>query len=136
MLQTIERTKNILARYPLSLTTLVAISYLSLFNSNNSSSVELFAHADKLIHFLMYAFFCSILWYEYYKSHLNTNARKIFRGAIIAPIAFSGMLEIFQSYFTTYRTGDILDFAFNTLGVISATFIGVFIIRPIVGSHA
>lgn len=136
MQQTTERIKNILTRYPLSLMTLTAISYLSLFSAGGSSSVELFAHADKLIHFMMYAFFCSILWYEYYRSHLNTNTRKIFWGAIIAPIAFSGMLEIFQSYFTTYRTGDFLDFAFNTLGVISATFIGVFVIRPIVRSHA
>ena len=84
--------------------------------------MELFPHFDKLAHFLMYMFFCTVLWYEYYRTHIRTNHKKVFWGAIISPIIFSGVMEILQSLFTKYRTGDIWDFLFNTLGVVSAAF--------------
>lgn len=126
-----QQIKRTVTRYPLSLITLGVISYITLFNTSDVPSVELFAHFDKVVHFLMYAFLCSVLWYEYYKSHIKSNEKRIFWGAIIAPILFSGMLEVFQTLFTDTRTGDIVDFLFNTLGVVFASFVGVYVIRPI-----
>ena len=125
-----ESIKRILLCYPLSLVTLAAISYLTLFKAQGVVGVELFPHFDKLAHFLMYMFFCTVLWYEYYRTHIRTNHKKVFWGAIISPIIFSGVLEILQSLFTTYRTGDIWDFLFNTLGVVSAAFFAVYVMKP------
>ena len=126
-----ESIKRILLCYPLSLMTLAAISYLTLFKAQGVVGVELFPHFDKLAHFLMYMFFCTVLWYEYYRTHIKTNHKKVFWGAIISPIIFSGVMEILQSLFTKYRTGDIWDFLFNTLGVVSAAFFAVYVMKPV-----
>ena len=100
-------------KYPLSITTLMGIIYLSFFNTGGLNTTSLFAHFDKFAHFVMYAALCSILWYEYYKSHTETDRKRIFWGAIIAPTLFSGALEVFQGCFTEYRNGDFVDFLFN-----------------------
>ena len=65
------------------------------------------------------------------QTHIRTNHKKVFWGAIISPIIFSGVMEILQSLFTTYRTGDIWDFLFNTLGVVSAAFFAVYVMKPV-----
>ena len=48
------------------------------------------------------------------------------------PIAFSGAIELAQSYCTEHRGGDWLDFTANTLGVLLATLVGYYILRPII----
>ena len=57
---------------------------------------------------------------------------KIFTGAIILPIIFSGIIELLQSYCTEHRGGDWLDLAANTTGVLLAALVGNYILRPII----
>jgi VanZ family protein len=120
----------VLRKYPLSLLTLVLISCLSL--GRGTSSVPSFTGLDKIAHLLMYAFLCVVIWFEYYRSHTMFSLRKMVMGAVVAPVLFSGMLELFQEYLTTYRSGDVVDFLFNTLGVLFAAVIGRYVIRPLV----
>jgi VanZ family protein len=40
------------------------------------------------------------------------------------------MVELLQEYCTTYRGGDWLDFAANTMGAVLASMVGYFILRP------
>lgn len=117
-------------KYPLSLSVILLLSYLSL--GKCSSSVPMFPGMDKIAHFLMYSFLCIVIWYEYYKSHKTTDRARIFWGAIVAPILFSGMLELFQEFLTIYRTGDVIDFIFNVAGVVFAAFFGRWVIKPLV----
>ena len=127
-----ERVKNIFKRYPLSLIVICIIMFLTFHNPNSQELPKMFPHFDKLAHFMMYFGFCIVLWFEYYRSHPDIVRSKLFWGAIIGPILFSGVLEIAQATMTTYRSGDIFDFAFNTLGVVVAAFTGVFIIKPMI----
>ena len=117
---------NILYRYPLSLLTIATIIYLTLFYKSDDKTPT-FQHLDKIVHFTMYAGLCSVLWFEYMCSH-----KKITIGAVILPILFSGGLEIAQSTITTTRKGDIFDFLFNTLGVLSAIVFSLYVSRPII----
>lgn len=128
----IKRVKNTLRRYPLSLIVICVILFLTFYKTDNEQLPEMFPHFDKLVHFMMYFGFCTVLWFEYYHSHPDIVRSKLFWGAIIGPILFSGALEIAQSTMTAHRSGDFLDFLFNTLGVISAAFVAVFIIKPII----
>jgi hypothetical protein len=44
----------------------------------------------------------------------------------------SGIIELLQAYATEHRGGDWLDFAANSLGVVLATLVGYYILRPII----
>lgn len=125
---------NILYRYPLSLLTIAVIIYLTLFYKSDDKTPT-FQHLDKIVHFTMYAGLCSVLWFEYMCSHKRINFTNITLGAVVLPILFSGGLEIAQSTITTTRKGDIYDFLFNTLGVLSAILFSLYVSRPIIKKY-
>lgn len=129
-----DRIKNILFRYPLSLITVSVIVYLSLFKPSDKPLYTI-SHIDKVAHFFMYAGFCTVLWFEYLLTHKVYSYKKIVIGAIICPILFSGALEIAQTCFTKYRTGDWLDFLYNALGVISACVFSIYVLKPFIKRH-
>lgn len=122
---------NILYRYPMSLITIAAIIYLTLFYTSDKQ-IKTFEHLDKIVHFVMYAGLCSVVWFEYMCSHRRLNYRNIALGAVVLPILFSGGLEIAQSTLTVSRKGDVLDFLFNALGVLSAIVFSLYVSRPII----
>ena len=126
----IDRIDKILKRYPLSLILLVTIIYLSFFKPPKSVISDI-DNIDKVAHLLMYGGFCSVLWFEYFLTHLRFNRRNIFYGAIVAPIIFSGAIEILQEMLTRYRGGDWMDFLFNSIGVIGAAIFSVFVTKPL-----
>lgn len=126
--------KLIFKRYPLSLIIIAAIIYLSLFKppTNNACAIP---HWDKVVHFVMYAGFSAVLWFEYLRSHPRINRIRMVLGAIVAPIIFGGVMEIAQSNLTDYRSGDRYDFLFNTLGVLCALLFSIYVTRPIIRKY-
>jgi hypothetical protein len=84
--------------------------------------------ADKWTHLVMYGGTCSVIWWEYLRSHQQLNIRKLFLFAWLAPIMMSGVLELLQEYCTSgHRNGDWLDFAANSLGVTLAVLFGLLV---------
>ncbi|MBQ7878834.1 MAG: VanZ family protein [Bacteroidaceae bacterium] len=126
--------KNILKRYPFSLVIIVAIIYLSLFKPP-TDNIPTIPYWDKIVHFLMYAGFCVVLWFEYLRSHPRINRIKMVLGAIVAPILFGGAMEIAQVLFTGHRSGDRYDFLFNTLGVLCALLFSIYVTRPFIDKY-
>lgn len=120
-------------RYPFSWMVILAILYLSFFKP---PTVDLpsFLYMDKVVHFCMYGGLSGVLWLEHVWNHRRGNEkwRRNFIGATLLPIVFGGLIEVGQEYLTTNRQGDILDFAANVCGVLVATLIGWFVIRPII----
>ena len=121
-------------RYPLSIVVVAAILYLSFFKPPKEKIIHI-DNLDKLAHFCMYAGFCSVVWFEYFFSHSGISFKRVLIGAVIAPILFSGLIEIVQGNFTSYRGMDWYDFLFNTLGVIFALFFAKYFIRPWVSAY-
>ena len=111
-----------LRRYPLSLLALGVIVFLTLYKP--SVNVPVFPGLDKMAHFLMYASLCSIILFEYYRSHTRPDKNRIFWFAIVLPVLFSGVMELLQGLFTKYRSGDFADFLSNALGVVFAALLG------------
>ena len=120
-----------LKKYPLSLIALCVILFLSFFNPPETPLNKV-TNIDKVLHFLMYFGFCSVLWFEYYWSHLRPDAKRLVPGAIVAPILFSGLVEIGQQTLTPTRAADWWDFVFNTLGCLAAALFSVLVTRKMV----
>lgn len=110
---------NYLKKYPLSILIICIILFLSFFNPPETPLNEVI-NIDKVFHFLMYFGFCTVLWFEYFRSHKQARAARLIPWAIIAPIVFSGLIEIGQQTLTPTRAADWWDFLCNTLGCLAA----------------
>lgn len=114
-----------LKNYPISLLVILTVVYLSFFNppSTDLNKVEGF---DKVVHLCMYAGLSGMLWLEFWRAHRRSPVPKwhVWVGAALCPILFSGLVELLQEYCTVHRSGDWMDFAANTLGVLLASLIG------------
>ena len=120
-----------LKKYPISLTIIAIVIYLSFFKPP-SLDVGKIPNLDKLVHICMYGGVSGMLWIEFLLNHSRYEdvLWHAWIGAVLCPIAMSGIIEILQEYCTTYRGGDWLDFLANTIGVTLATLVSYFIIRP------
>ena len=120
-----------LKKYPLTWLTIAIILYLSFFKPPQTDMKEI-PGIDKLAHICMYSGLCFILWIEYLRTHSAIHWKRIIIGGILLPIAFSGGIELAQSYLTEHRGGDWLDLTANTTGVLLAALVGYYILRPII----
>lgn len=120
-----------LKKYPISLAIMAIVIYLSFFKPP-SLDVGKIPNLDKLAHICMYGGVSGMLWIEFLLNHRRYEdvLWHAWIGAVLCPIAMSGIIEILQEYCTTYRGGDWLDFLANTIGVTLATLVAYFIIRP------
>lgn len=86
----------------------------------------------------MYGGMAGMLWLEFLLTHHKGGIpyRHGFVGGTICPILFSGMIELLQGAMTVYRSGDWFDFLANMLGVLTATAIAWFLIRPWIQKRA
>lgn len=118
-----------LKKYPFSLCVVVVIFYLSFFTPPQTD-MDPIPGIDKLAHLCMYDGLCTLIWIEYLRSHRTLQTVKIWVWGIIAPILLSGAIELLQAYCTDHRGGEWMDFAANSTGVILATLIGYYLLRP------
>ena len=115
----------IIRRYPISCFCIAAIWILCLIPIpetplNNISFI------DKWTHFVFYGGLCSIIWLEYGLRHKNINRKKAFLWIVAAPIIMGGLIEIVQATCTGgNRSGDIMDWAADTVGVVIGQLIGI-----------
>ncbi len=112
----------LIRKYPVSLLVIVAVVYLSFFRPP-STGLDGIPHLDKVVHVCMYFGMSGMLWLEFLRAHRKerTPLWHAWVGALVCPILFSGGVELLQAYCTTYRGGDWLDFAANSVGAILAS---------------
>ena len=122
---------NYLKKYPLSITLIGVILFLSFFNPPETPLNDV-NNIDKVLHFLMYFGFCCVLWFEYFMSHTQAKAVQLVVWGVVAPILFSGAIEIGQQMLTPPRAGDWLDFLSNALGCLAATLFSQLVTRHLV----
>jgi VanZ family protein len=79
----------------------------------------------------MYFTLCAVFWYENFKVTLKPRLFLMVIFAVIVPIIFSGVMEYLQYMLTSYRTGDLVDFYFNTMGILVAVLFSWFVTRPL-----
>lgn len=120
-----------LKQYPFSLLIICAICYLSLCTMPETELDDV-PFIDKWVHICMYGGLSGVLWIEYVRAHRSIKFMKALLPTVIFPLALSGTMELLQAYCTTTRSGDWLDMAANSIGVILGMFAGYYIIRPFI----
>jgi VanZ family protein len=120
-------------KYPFSLAVILIVIYLSFFKPP-SIDIPLFDGFDKVAHLCMYAGLSGMLWLEFLRNHRKggLKVKRAIAGAVVCPILFGGLIELGQAYLTQYRGGDGLDFLANTTGVLIASLIAWYILRPFI----
>ena len=73
----------------------------------------------ELVHITLYAVLCLVVWVEYLRHHRELNKMRLFIGVFLAPLLMGGLIELAQANCTGgNRSGDWLDFAANSIGVV------------------
>lgn len=121
---------SILKTYPLTLLTVAVICYLSFFTPPQTE-LDNISNIDKLVHTCMYGGLSIIIWWEYLRKHDTICWKRFIPISVVFPIMMSGIIELLQAYCTTNRSGEWLDFAANSLGVVLAFMAGNFVLRRI-----
>ena len=81
---------------------------------------------DKWTHFAMYGGLCTLLWVEYGLHHHRMKRGKVLCYGVLLPLLLGGMVEVVQATCTGgNRSGDILDFLADGVGVALGTLIGI-----------
>lgn len=96
------------------------IWYLSLFRPPHVRLFEGGLGLDKVVHGVMYLGTCSVFWLEYLRSRRQWSRIKLTLIAVVVPILMSGIIELAQTYCTTYRSGELADLLANSIGVLLA----------------
>ena len=111
-------------KYKLSVICILLIWYLSVWFIPPHTPLDNVKFIDKWTHFIMYGGTCSVIWWEYLRSHDSISWLRLFLLAWLAPIVMSGCLELIQTYCTTNRAGEWLDLAANATGCTIGAAIG------------
>lgn len=117
--------------YPFSIIIILVITYLTLSQPMEIGRL-LFKGWDKFAHFAMYGTLSGVFWIEFLLKHRKKQVNYLYAmvGGVLYPVLFGGFLEICQRYFTHYRSGDWWDFLSNMGGVVLATLIAWYALRP------
>ena len=118
-------------KYPVSLTVILAVIYLSFFKPP-ATELGTIPNLDKVVHICMYFGMSGMLWLEFLRAHRRdrTPIWHACLGAFVCPVLFSGAVELLQEYCTTYRGGDWRDLAANTTGAVLASLVAYFVLKP------
>ena len=102
------------------------VTYLSFFKPPQTELDDV-PGIDKLVHTAMYFVMAGLLWLEFYRGRVKTQAPMwhAWVGAFLCPIIYGGVVELLQEYCTDYRGGDWLDFAANSSGVVLAAIFAI-----------
>ena len=115
---------QIVRKYPLSLLCVLLIGVLSLAPYFPETPLDDVAFIDKWTHLVMYGGTCTVIWWEYLRSHSALNSRKLLF-TLVGMILLGGLMELLQAYCTTIRSGEWLDFWADSIGVLLGYAIGL-----------
>jgi VanZ family protein len=121
----------VLKRYWISILVIIAILILCFINPPQMEAPPM-TNFDKLVHFLMFLGLSGILFFDS-SFHLKqkVNGWLILGASFLFPVVFGGGIEIAQEYLTSARTGDWMDFLFDSIGVVCSCLICLLINRKL-----
>ena len=114
-------------KYPLSLLCILLIWVLSLTPFFPETPLDDVEFIDKWTHLVMYGGTCSVIWWEYQRSHQSIEWRKVVLLAIVGMILLGGLMELLQASCTTTRSGEWFDFWADCVGVLLGNALGFLI---------
>lgn len=95
------------------------ILYLCLIRISELPEIKI-QYIDKFIHAFFYFVF-SVLWFYALRFYFRKQSRtKLLQIVFVMAFLFGIAIELFQTFFTTYRTGDVTDVVANSCGAFLA----------------
>lgn len=112
-----------LPSWSLTLVVVLAIFYLTLVpHPLPDNDIELFPHADKVVHAIMFGGLYFVTYLDRYRRGLRTGGLPLSGRAtgwiVVSVIVFGGLIEIAQGAMGAGRSADIMDFLADTVGVL------------------
>ncbi|GHT54090.1 membrane protein [Bacteroidia bacterium] len=108
----------ILKKYWLSILLILIILVLCFMNPPEMPEQIPMTNFDKLVHFLMFMGLCGVIFFDNsFRLKQKVGGWVFFGSSFLFPIVLSGGIEIAQEYLTATRSGDWMDFLFDTIGV-------------------
>ncbi|GHV10002.1 membrane protein [Bacteroidia bacterium] len=105
-----------LKKYGLSGLLCIVILILCLMNTQDFPEAPM-SNFDKLVHTILFLAVSGVVFFDNTaRLKIKISERRLFLGSLIFPIVFSGLIEILQEYCTLYRTGDWMDWVFDSVG--------------------
>ena len=105
-----------LKEYLLTALVTVIIIVLSILPIPEKAPMSDFPLIDKWVHMVMYAGLALIMWFDHVVRSGKVMGRKYILLMLFYPIVLGGLMELLQAYFTTYRSGDWIDFEADAIG--------------------
>lgn len=116
--------KHIITKYPLSILLICAIWIVCLIPIPETPLDDV-PMIDKWTHFVMYGSLCTTIFGEYAYRNKTINKKRLATFGILWPCIMGGLIELAQAYLTGgNRSGDIMDWIANCIGVAIGTAIG------------
>lgn len=112
-------------KYPLSILCLLLIFTLSFMPFFPETPFDDVQFVDKWTHLVMYGGTSSVIWWEYIRSHIRLDFRRLLLFAVVGMIILGGLIELLQAYCTTTRSGEWFDFMADSIGVLIGSAVGV-----------
>lgn len=109
----------ILRYYPLTLLWLVFIHIVCLMPVPETPLSGVI-NIDKVVHLGLWLVASLLIWREYWHAPQRWQPRYPWMLTVVLPVLVSGNIELLQAYATTCRSGDWVDFLFNSTGVLLA----------------
>lgn len=83
---------------------------------------------DKWVHMAMYLSLGIVYWTEYYRCRSTLSGVPLLFAAVVGPVAMGGIIEVMQATLTTSRSGELLDFVADAVGVGLGAIVGRLVI--------
>lgn len=116
---------HFIRKYPLSIFCLLLIFTLSFMPFFPETPFDDVQFVDKWTHLVMYGGTSSVIWWEYIRSHIRLDFRRLLIFAVVGMIILGGLIELLQAYCTTTRSGEWFDFMADSIGVLIGSAVGV-----------
>lgn len=107
---------SLIGKYWISILLSGIIIILCFMSTEPMPSVPM-SNFDKLVHFLMFLGLSGVVFFDntkYFRKQISYQ--RIIWGSFFFPTIFSGLIELMQEYLSSYRTGDWMDFLWDTVG--------------------
>lgn len=140
-----EKIRNALTALPMwtfTVIVFVAILYLTLMpDPLPDNDIELFPHADKVVHAIMFGGMYFVVYFDRYRQVLRRGgegsvSRRFTMTVALSVVAFGGIIELIQSAMGAGRSADWLDFAADTAGVILSMSVSPWVTQRLLGKTA
>lgn len=121
--------KKLIINYWKSIVVIACIFYLSFASPSTFKKIPTVENVDKIVHILMYLGLASVLIYEY-RQHKKYNkiSLSFVLICLILPIFLGGIIELMQENYFPPRSGNMLDWISDIVGVALGWLVMQFII--------